>query len=55
MYCNSHILDYEKKGNRYTWLRCILCGKVVGWIEDDRKRIEGKVVRLPYSEMMKLR
>jgi hypothetical protein len=53
-YC-SHILDYEKKGNRITWLRCIKCKQIVGWLEDNRKKVEGKVVKLSYTEKKALR
>jgi hypothetical protein len=49
------VLDYEKKSNRMTWLRCILCGTVVGWLEDYTPLVEGKVVRLAYKEKEKLR
>ncbi|MGH9972916.1 MAG: hypothetical protein ACRD93_03355 [Nitrososphaeraceae archaeon] len=48
-YC-SHIIDYEKKSSKITWLRCIKCKCVIGWLEDNRQRIEGKVVKLSYAE-----
>jgi ribosomal protein L34E len=53
--CISHVLDYEKKSQKITWLRCIECGTVVGWLEDNRPVIEGKVVRLSYKEKESLR
>jgi hypothetical protein len=53
--CRLHVLDYEKKSYRMTWLRCILCGTVVGWLEDNSRMVEGKVVRLTYKEKEKLR
>ena len=46
MRCSHHILDYEKKSVRITWLRCKICGNIFGWLEDDRQKIEGKVVRM---------
>jgi hypothetical protein len=48
-YC-SHVLKYEKKSNKITLLRCINCNSIIGWLEDDRKKIEGKVVRLSHKE-----
>ena len=48
-YC-SHILNYERKSNKLIWLRCITCHNVIGWLEDDRQKIEGKVTRLSYKE-----
>lgn len=53
--CRYHVLDYEKKSQRMTWLRCVLCGTVVGWLEDNTPRVEGKVVRLNYKEKERLR
>ena len=53
-YC-SHVLKYEKKSNKITWLRCVICNSVIGWLEDDRKKIEGKVVRLSLKEKELLR
>jgi hypothetical protein len=53
--CRSHVLDYEKKSQRMTWLRCILCGTIVGWLEDNTPRVEGKVARLDYKEKEKLK
>jgi alkylated DNA nucleotide flippase Atl1 len=53
-YC-SHVLKYEKKSNKITWLRCINCNSIIGWLEDDRKKIEGKVVRLSNKEKELLR
>ena len=53
--CRSHVLNYEKKSRRMTWLRCIECGTVVGWLEDNTPIIEGKVVRLSYKEKEKLK
>lgn len=53
--CISHVLDYEKKGQRITWLRCVECGRVVGWLEDNSPTIGGKVVRLSYREKEKLK
>jgi hypothetical protein len=38
-----------------TWLRCVECGTVVGWLEDNTPIIEGKVVRLTNKEKEKLR
>ena len=55
MRCSHHILDYEKKSVRITWLRCKICGNIFGWLEDDRQKIEGKVVRMSYSEKIRLR
>ena len=43
MHCSGHQLDYEKKSVKITWLRCKICGNVLGWLEDDRQLIEGKV------------
>jgi hypothetical protein len=48
-------LKYEKKSNKITWLRCINCNGIIGWLEDDRKKIEGKVVRLSHKEKELLR
>ena len=53
-YC-SHVLKYEKKSNKITWLRCMNCNSVIGWLEDDRKKIEGKVVRLSQRDKELLR
>jgi hypothetical protein len=53
--CIYHILDYEKKSQKMMWLRCVECGTVVGWLEDNRLVIEGKVVRLSYREKESLR
>lgn len=39
-----------KKSSKITWLRCIKCKCVIGWLEDNRQRIEGKVVKLSYAE-----
>jgi hypothetical protein len=55
MHCSGHQLDYEKKSVKITWLRCEICGNVLGWLEDDRQMIEGKVTRLSYSEKRTLR
>jgi hypothetical protein len=55
MHCSDHQLDYEKKSVKITWLRCKICGNVVGWLEDDRQMIEGKATRLSYSEKRTLR
>lgn len=55
MRCSHHVLDYEKKSMKITWLRCKTCGHVFGWLEDDRQKIEGKVVRMSYSEKIRLR
>ena len=38
-----------------TWLRCVECGTVVGWLEDNTPIVEGKVVRLSYKEKEKLK
>jgi hypothetical protein len=54
-YCGSHVLDYEKKGQRITWLRCVRCYEVVGWLEDNTPIIEGKVIPLSYKEKEKLK
>ena len=53
-YC-SHVLKYEKTSNKITLLRCINCNSIIGWLEDDRKKIEGKVVRLSHKEKELLR
>jgi hypothetical protein len=55
MRCSHHVLDYEKKGMKITWLRCKICGHIFGWLEDDIQKIEGKVVRMSYSEKIRLR
>ncbi|HZA06682.1 MAG TPA: hypothetical protein VE619_03175 [Nitrososphaeraceae archaeon] len=55
MLCSHHVIDYEKKSMKITWLRCKICGNVFGWLEDDRQKIEGKVVRMSYSEKIRLR
>jgi hypothetical protein len=55
MRCSNHVLDYEKKSMKITWLRCKICGNIFGWLEDDRQKIEGKVVRMSYSEKIRLR
>lgn len=53
-YCRSHVLDYEKKSQRITWLRCVRCYEVVGWLEDNTPIIEGKVIPLSYKEKAKV-
>jgi hypothetical protein len=53
--CITHLLDYVKKSQRMTWLKCVECGTVVGWLEDNTPIIEGKVVRLTYEEKEKLK
>jgi hypothetical protein len=53
-YC-SHILEYEKKSIKITWLRCKRCKCVIGWLEDDRQKIEGKPMKLSYSEKRMLK
>ena len=53
-YC-SHRLEYEKKSMKITWLRCSRCNSIVGWLEENRLRIEGKPVKLSYSEKIMLK
>jgi hypothetical protein len=53
--CRSHLPDYEKKSQRITWLRCIKCHDIVGWLEDNTPIIEGKVIPLSYKEKEKLK
>lgn len=48
--CRSHVLDYEKKSRRMTWLRCLECGTVVGWLEDNTPIIEGKLFDYPIKK-----
>ena len=55
MRCSHHILDYEKKSVRITWLRCKICGNIFGWLEDDRQKIEGKVVRMSVLREAKIK
>ena len=53
-YC-SHIVEFEKKSIKITWLRCKRCKCVIGWLEDDRQKIDGKPVKLSYSEKRMLK